>query len=180
MQMLNRYFTPFALILISSAVYFRIDDFRENFSKAGLRALSAPMIAIGILLADLLVNWWLSRNLYRWAAWAPRMRQAQIWLNYVWAVPLFYLLYPYWAPMWLLFVTAPTAAALTTSQTETVVCSVVAAGTMIAIYWSTQGYHLTPESFGNAMSQASFIVIFALLVHSLAQNALRMRDHNLS
>src|SRR5256885_12612427 len=28
----------------------------------------------------------------------------------VWAVPLFYLLYPYWGPMWLLFVLAPTAA----------------------------------------------------------------------
>jgi len=173
MQLLNRYFTPFALILIASAVYFRLDEFRES-------SLRAPMIAVGILAADLLVNWWIARNQYRWSGWASRLRQIQIWLNYVWAVPLFYLLYPYWAPMWLLFVTAPTAAALTTSRLETVTCSIVAAGTMIAVYWVKQNYHLEPEFWGTALSQAAFIVIFALLVHSLAQNALRMRDHNLS
>ena len=31
-----------------------------------------------------------------------------------------------------------------------------------------------------AVSQALFIIIFALFVQGLAQNALRMRDHNLS
>lgn len=173
MQMLNRYFTPFALVLIVSAVYFRIDDFRES----GLRA---PLIAAGILIADMLVNWWIGRNQYRWIGWAPRMRQAQIWLNYVWAVPLFYLLYPYWSPMWLLFVMAPTAAALTTTRLETILCSLVAAGTMIGIYWFRQGWHLEPEFWGLALSQAAFIVIFSLFVHSLAQTALRLRDANAS
>ena len=169
MQMLNRYFTPFALVLIISAVYFRIDEFRETGGRA-------PAIAAGILIADLLVNWWIGRNRYRWIGWAVRLRQLQIWLNYFWAVPLFYLLYPYWSPMWLLFVMAPTAAALTTSRLETVLCSFVAAGTMIGIYWYRQGYHLEVEFLGIALSQAAFIVIFALFVHSLAQTALRMRD----
>jgi hypothetical protein len=167
--MLNRYFTPFALILIISAVYFRLDEFRES-------GLQAPLIAGGILVADLLVNWWISRNRYRWIGWAARLRQLQIWLNYVWAVPLFYLLYPYWAPMWLLFVMAPTAAALTTGLLETTLCSVVASGTMIGLYWWRQGRHLELEFLGIALSQAAFIVIFALFVHSLAQAALRMRD----
>ena len=173
MQMLNRYFTPFALLLIISAVYFRIDEFRET----GLRA---PLIAAGILVADLLVNWWIGRNQYRWIGWSGRLRQFQIWLNYVWAVPLFYLLFPYWAPMWLLFVMAPTAAALTTTRLETLVCSFVAAGTMIAIYWVRQNYHLEIEFLGLALSQAAFIVIFSLFVHSLAQTALRLRDANAS
>ena len=173
MQMLNRYFTPFALILIISAVYFRMDEFRD----AGLHA---PLMAAGILVADLLVNWWIGRNQYRWIGWSGRMRQFQIWLNYVWAVPLFYLLYPYWAPMWLLFVMAPTAAALTTSRLETIVCSGVAAGTMIGIYWLKQNQHLEIEFLGIALSQAAFIVIFSLFVHSLAQTALRLRDANAS
>ena len=167
MQMLNRYFTPFALILIISAVYFRIDDFRDTGSHA-------PWIAAGILVADVLINWWLGRNQYRWIKWSRQLRLIQVWLPYVWAVPLFYLLYPYWGPMWLLFVMAPTAAALTTSRGHTVLCAFVSIATMIAIYWSRQP--LSGEFLGVALSQAAFILIFALFVNSLAQTALRMRD----
>ncbi len=171
MQMLNRYFTPFALVLIISAVYFRIDDFRETGSRA-------PFLAAGILVADVLVNWWLGRNQYRWAKWSRQLRLLQVWLDFVWAVPLFYLLYPYWAPMWLLFVMAPTAAALTTSRGHTLLCACVSAGTMIAIYWSKQP--LSGEFLGVALTQAAFILIFSLFVHSLAQTALRLRDASLS
>jgi len=171
MQMLNRYFTPFALVLIISAVYFRIDDFREAGSRA-------PFVAAGILVADVLVNWWLGRNQYRWIKWARQLRLVQVWLPFVWAVPLFYLLYPYWAPMWLLFVMAPTAAALTASRGQTLLCALVSIGTMIGIYWSRQP--LSGEFLGVALSQAAFILIFSLFVHSLAQAALRLRDASLS
>ncbi|MEK7233423.1 MAG: hypothetical protein AAB268_06380 [Elusimicrobiota bacterium] len=172
MQMLNRYFTPFALALIAMAVYFRTDAFDSD-------GLSIPLTAIGILVADLAINWWISRNQYRWVAWAPRFRQMQIWLNYVWAAVLFYLLYPYWSPMWLLLVVAPTAAALTTSRLETVLCALTSAGTMIFIYWYRQNQTLTSEFFGMALSQALFIVILSLFMHGLAQTALRLRDSNL-
>lgn len=164
MQMLNRYFTPFALILIVLAVYFSEPEPR------------AEKIAAGILVLDLAVNWWIGRNQYRWFKWAHQLRLLQVWLNYVWAVPLFYLLYPYWAPMWLLFVMAPTAAALTVSRLQTIVCALVAAGTMVGIYWSKQP--LEGPFLGMALSQAAFIVIFALFVHGLAQTALRLRDAN--
>jgi hypothetical protein len=167
MQMLNRYFTPFALVLIIMAVYFRIDDFRDAGSHA-------PLIAACILVADVLVNCWLGRNQYRWIKWSRQLRLLQVWLAYVWAVPLFYLLYPYWAPMWLLFVMAPTAAALTTGRGHTLLSAFVSAGTMIGIYWSKQP--LEGVFLGMALSQASFILIFSLFVHSLAQTALRMRD----
>lgn len=166
MQMLNRYFTPFALALILSAVYFSEPEPR------------ATKIAVGILLADVVLNWLIGRNQYRWVAWAPRFRQLQIWLNFIWAVPLFYLLYPYWAPMWLLFVMAPTAAALTTTRLETVTCSTVSAAAMLGLYWARQP--LEGVALGMALSHAVFIVIFSLFVHGLAQTALRMRDHNLS
>ena len=121
MQMLSRYFTPFALFLIFSAVYF------------GEPEPQATRISMAILLCDVLLNWWIGRNQYRWVGWAARLRQVQVWINFIWAVPLFYLLYPFWGPMWLLFVLAPTAAALTTSRTETVVCSLAAAGAMIEL-----------------------------------------------
>ena len=94
MQMLSRYFTPFALILILSAVHFGEPERRTM------------KIAITILAADVFVNWWITKNQYRWIRWAGRFRQMQVWLNLFWAAPLFYLLYPYWGPMWLLFVLA--------------------------------------------------------------------------
>jgi hypothetical protein len=174
MQMLNRYFTPFALVMIVSALYFRFDDFRDPGARA-------PMfIAAGIIVADVIINWWLGRNQYRWIKWSRQLRLIQVWLPYVWAVPLVYLLYPYWAPMWLLFVMAPTAAALTTGRGHTLFCALVSAGTMIGIYWVRQSYHLELEFIGTALSQAAFILIFALFVHSLAQTALRLRDANVS
>jgi hypothetical protein len=166
MQMLNRYFTPFASALIIMAVYFSEPEPR------------AEKIAGIILLLDLAVNWWIGRNQYRWFKWSRQLRILQVWLNFIWAVPLFYLLYPYWAPMWLLFVMAPTAAALTTSRIQTIICAFVAASTMVGIYWMKQP--LAGVFLGMAISQAAFIIIFSLFVNSLAQTALRLRDSNLS
>lgn len=162
MQMLSRYFTPFALALILAAIHFSEPE------------PSTTKIAIGILVADVVANWWIGKNQYRWVAWAGRFRQIQVWLNLVWAIPLFYLLYPYWAPMWLLFVLAPTAAALTTSRLETVLCSLAAAGSMIGIMWCRQP--LEGPALGMTLSHALFIVVFSLFVNSLAQTALRLRD----
>ncbi len=168
MQMLNRYFTPFVLILIVSAAYFR--GLWEDESRATAYA------ALAILAADMLVNWWLNKNQYRWAGWAARFRQLQVWLNLGWSIPLFYLLFPYWNPMWLVFVMAPTAAGLTFGLTETVLCALTAAAAMIGVYWLRQP--LTGEFLGMALSQAAFIIIFSLFVHGLAQAALRLRDAN--
>lgn len=162
MQMLSRYFTPFALVLILLAVHF------------GEPESSTTKIALGILVADVLANWWIGKNQYRWVRWAGRFRQIQVWLNLVWAIPLFYLLYPYWGPMWLLFVLAPTAAALTSSKLETISCALAAAASMIAIICSRQP--LEGPFLGMVLSHAAFIVIFSLFVHSLAQTALRLRD----
>lgn len=165
MQMLSRYFTPFALVLILLAVHF------------GEPESSTTRIAIAILVADVVANWWIGKNQYRWVRWAGRFRRIQVWLNLVWAVPLFYLLYPYWGPMWLLFVLAPTAAALTASRLETVLCALSAAASMIGIiYWRQP---LEGPFLGMVLSHAAFIVIFSLFVHSLAQTALRLRDSNL-
>ncbi|HEX4047288.1 MAG TPA: hypothetical protein VH309_05615 [Elusimicrobiota bacterium] len=172
MQMLNRYFTPFALVLIVSALYFRFDDFRDPGARAPM------LVAAGIVFADVLVNWWLGRNQYRWIKWSRQLRLVQVWLPFIWAVPLFYLLYPYWAPMWLLFVMAPTAAAMTTSRGHTVLCAFASIATMFGIYWSKQP--LEGVFLGMALCQAAFILIFALFVNSLAQAALRMRDASLT
>lgn len=168
MQMLNRYFTPFALALIGAAVYF--NNLKED-------APGTMKTALAILAADVLINWWIGRNQYRWMSWARQLRVVQVWLNFLWAVPLFYMLYPYWAPMWLLFVMAPTAAAVTMGRARTLACAVASAGAMLLAYWSRQP--LEGVFLGMALSHAAFIVIFSLFVHGLAQTALRLRDANM-
>ena len=84
MNLLNRYFSPFAALLILAAVYFSEPDPRTR------------NLSWGVLLVSTAVNWWLSTNTYRFVGWAGRLRTLQIWLNFVWAVPLFYLLGGFW------------------------------------------------------------------------------------
>lgn len=167
--MLNRYFAPFALLLILSAIWFSEPDPRDY------------KLSLMILAASALSSWWLDRNTYRFVSWARQMRLLQVWLNFVWTVPLFVLLHPYWAPMWLLFVMAPATAALIMGFGQTLFTALVSAGTMLAIYW---GRGVFAEGLGPAAGQAfvhaAFIVVFSLFVHALAQTALRLRDANVN
>lgn len=163
MQMLNRYFTPFALILILSAIYFSQPDPRDY------------KISLLILLTSILVNWWLSKNAYRKPWLARHMRKIQVWLNFIWAAPLFYLLQPYWGPMWLLFVMAPVTAALYFRFWQTFAVSIVVSSTMLAMYYHRGVFDGGPAA-GMAFVEAAFIVVFSLFVHGLAQTALRLRD----
>ncbi|MHB2025729.1 MAG: hypothetical protein ACYCPQ_03680 [Elusimicrobiota bacterium] len=167
MQMLNRYFSPFALFLILSAVYFSDPD---PFSYR---------MSLGILAAAVALNWWLTANTYRFIRWARRMRRIQIWANLAWTIPLFYLLQPFWAPMWLLFVMAPVTAALYVGFIETLLTSVVAAGIMIGIYFSRGVFSMGAAEAGMALTQALFILIVALFINGLAAASLRLRDANL-
>lgn len=166
MQMLNRYFTPFALILILSALYFSEPEPRD------------ARLSLGILGASMLVNWWFSANTYRFVHWSRQMRVLQVWMNFLWAAPLVYLLVPYWAPVWLLFVMAPVTAALYFSWWPTLGMGLVSAGSLMLVYYLRNP--LEGAALGMALVHAAFIVVFALFVHSLAQAALRLRDANLA
>jgi len=172
MQMLNRYFVPFALILILSAIYFHVDNpWQWRLWDASYKQ------ALVILAISMLVNWYLSANTYRYIHWAKQMKILQVWLYYVWAVPLFWLLQPVWGPVWLLFVMAPVTAALFTNRWHTLASALVSAGTMLAIYYQRGVFAdgMGPAG-GMACVHASFIVIFALFVYGLEQTALRLRD----
>ena len=166
MQMLNRYFTPFALILILSAIYFSQPDPRDY------------KLSLLILLSSILINWWLSKNVYRIPSLARHIRKIQVWINFIWAIPLFYLLQPYWGPMWLLFVMAPVTAALYFTFWQTFSTATFVSSTMLAIYWKRGVFDGGPDA-GMVFVEAAFIVIFSLFVHGLAQAALRLRDANI-
>ncbi|MBI4677887.1 MAG: hypothetical protein HY748_09925 [Elusimicrobia bacterium] len=167
MQMLNYYFAPFALFLVLSAVYFRGSDAPGQLPPEVKHSL-------WILGVSVVVNWWLSANTYRFVGWTRFMRTLQVWMNFIWAVPLFYLLGAFWGPMWLLFVMAPVTAALTMSRWATLIISVVSAGTMMGIYTLRGLSPEMPEAFGMALVHATFIVVVSMFVHALAETAMRL------
>jgi hypothetical protein len=172
MQMLNRYFVPFALILILSAIWFNVEnplDWR-HWDTSYKQALV-------ILAVSMLVNWYLSSHTYRYIHWAKQMKILQVWLYYLWAVPLFWLLQPFWGPMWLLFVMAPVTAALFTDRWQTLASAVVSAGTMLLVYYKRGLFQdgIGPQE-GMVCVHAAFIIVFALFVYGLEQTALRLRD----
>ncbi len=172
MQMLNRYFAPFALLLILSGIWFTAENPTDvRHWDPSYKA------ALVILVCSVIVNWWFASNTYRFIHWARQLRRVQIRLDFIWAVPLFWLLQPFWAPSWLLFVMAPATAALYTSQGETLLTAFVSALSMLAIYYKRGVFDggLGPAG-GMSIVHASFIVVFSLFVHGLAQAALRMRD----
>jgi len=164
MQMLNRYFAPFALLLILSAVYFSEPEPR------------AYKLSLAVLTASIIVNWWLTKNMYRFYRWAWQTRALQVWLNLIWAIPLFHFLMPFWGPMWLLFVMAPATAAMYWDRWKTLGMALASAGTMLAMY---RWHGVEGVALSMALVHAAFIVVFSLFVHGLVETALRLRDAGL-
>ena len=162
MQLLNRYFTPFAAFLILTAIF---------FSEPGRKTTTYASL---IWLVSLIVNAWFSANTYRFIGWSQYLRAFQVGMNFIWAVPLVYLLGATWAPMWLLFAMAPATAALTMGFRSTLGVGCLSAGTLLGLY-ALRGVQGT-AAWGMAFVHAAFLILLSLFVHALAQTALRLRD----
>ncbi|MFC1679673.1 hypothetical protein ACFL2T_05635 [Elusimicrobiota bacterium] len=168
MNLLNLYFTPFATVLVLIAIYFPAVTAPERIERN---------IAFGILIASLAINYWFSRNIYRYVGWTNRLRTMQIWITFIWSVALFYLIVPAFAPAYLL-VTIPVAAvALNQGRWQTLLAGCVGMAAIIGVYclrW--QGEWVGPQMWAQAWVHAGFMPVLGLFIHSLAQTALRMRD----
>lgn len=165
MNLLNLYFTPFAAVLVVAALYFAEPD------------KTTRNLAFATLAVSLVVNHWFSRNTYRFVGWTGRLKAIQVWLTFLWSVLLFYLLFPYWAPMWLLLTMPPVTAALYETRLKTLATGLVSGLTVLAVYYLRwRGVPASPQLWGQAVVHAAFIPVLGLFVHALAQTALRMRD----
>jgi hypothetical protein len=162
MEILNRYFAPFAAFLVLSAIYFSKPDAHTTW------------LSLGMLAFAIAANLWISRRAYRYIAWTKYLRGGLVWINYLLCIPLVYLLGGWWGPMWLLFLMAPATAALHGKWIETVSVAVASAATLLAIYWfrGLEG----DFAWGQAGVHAVFIVFFSLFVHALAEAVVRFRD----
>ena len=169
MNLLNMYFTPFAALLVLAAIYFSDPD------------PTTKWLSFGVLALSLAVNHWFTRNIYRFVGWANRLKAVQVWLTFLWAAPLFYLLVGYWAPTWLLFAMPPVTAALYQGRWQTFLTACVSGASMLGLYYlrsASLGLELGETAWAMAFVHAAFIVILSMFVHAMAETALRLRDIN--
>jgi len=163
-QVVDRFFTPFALSLVVAALFL------------GYAETSIKRLAIGLVVALGLFNEISAYLSKRHPDWASKMGATRIVTNFAANVYLVYLLGTFWGPMWLLFVLTPVATALYADWKKTFTTSVISAGALLAIYWS-RGLEGS-IGWGQASIHAAFIVFISLFVNSIARLIMQMRTSN--
>ena len=168
MHILNYYFTPFAVILILFAIFFSGPDKNVTY------------LSFGILAGAFVINYWLNRNTYRFLRWSRHIRAVTVWLNLAVSAALFYLLSAYWAPMWLLFLTAPAASAMYMRKWQVLLTALLSSTVMLALYY-VRGLDFGEGGLGTqlwamAATQAVFIIFFSMFAAAMAEMIVKVRD----
>lgn len=167
MHILNFYFTPFAVILILFAIF---------FSEPGRQV---TYISFAILAAASAVNYWLGKNVYRFLRWSRHIRAVTVWINLAVSAALFYLLAAYWAPMWLLFLTAPAAGAMYMKKWQVLLTALAASALMLGLYYLRSvvyGLGMSAQFWAMAATQAVFIIFFSMFTAAMAEMIVKVRD----
>lgn len=183
MHILNYYFTPFAVILILTAIFFSQPE------------RSVTWASFAILAAAFAANYWLGKNTYRFMQWSRHIRALTVWINLAVSAALFYLLASYWAPMWLLFLSAPAASAMFMKKTHVFLIALFSAALMLGLYlFKGISFAMAagpePLTFAQALSQimtetqvwgmaathAIFIVFFSMFAAAMAEMIVKVRD----
>jgi len=153
MHLLNTYFTPFALILTVFAIYFSPLEKQTIYTT------------FGILAVTFVINWWVSKNEYKFFKWIQKIRILTVIFNLLITAIIFYLLGSYWAPTWLLFLIAPSASAMFMKRFHVFLIALTAALLMLGtILWAIASIH------------AIFVILFSLFVNSMSEMILKARN----
>jgi len=169
MHILNYYFTPFAVILILFALLFSEPE------------RSVTYASFAILASAFAANYWLGSNVYRFMRWSRHIRAVTVWINLAVSAALFYLLSAYWAPMWLLFLTAPAASAMYMKKWQVFLTALAASAIMVGLYFARSvaygdGGGMGAQLWGMAASQAVFIIFFSMFTSAMAEMIVKVRD----
>jgi hypothetical protein len=161
-RVVDRFFTPFALILVLSALLL---GFAEAKAKVASIAL---VVSLGIFNE---VSAWMARH---HSEWAVRIGNTRLITNFLANVLLVYMLGTFWGPMWLLFVLTPVATALHADSKKTVFTALISAGTLLGIY-AARGLS-GQVGWGMASLHAAFIVFVSLFVNSIARLVMQIKS----
>ncbi len=158
----DRFFTPFAMILVLAGTWI---GYAETWAKH---------VSVGLLFFLFIFNEVSVALARKHVAWAKNIGYTRIVTNFLANVALVYMLGTFWGPMWLLFVLTPVATALYADWSRTVWTALISAGSLLAIYYS-RGLE-GAVGWGQASLHAAFIVFISLFVNSIARMIMQIRS----
>lgn len=165
LKLLNRYFTPFAILLVFSGVSFSNPNPTDAYYSLLVLAVS---VAFNIATAFVAMN---TPHLVRFLGYT---RMA---VNLGFNTILFYLLGSYWGPMWLLFLLGPVAAAVYGTKQRTILSAGISSILLLGVYLVKGA--IFKQTLGQALMHICFIFFLGLFVHALSQLA-REREGKLA
>jgi hypothetical protein len=157
MELVNRYATPFAALLVLMAIFFPSPI---RFVRDTSVVLLAFSVAFNLLTVALI---------RRKPEMLDRLRKPRMYLNLTVNVVLVYNLGPYWPPIWLLLALTPIATAIYASPRQSLVSSIQISALILGIQLVHGGSSLV--QWGQTLSCAAFVVFLCLLLNDLAQDS---------
>jgi PAS domain S-box-containing protein len=161
-RLVDRFFTPFASILILVGAWI---GYAETWAKH---------VSIALLLGLFIFNEVSVALARKHVEWAKKIGYTRIVTNFLANVVLVYLLGTFWGPMWLLFVLTPVATALYADWKQTTLTALISAGALLGIY-ASRGLE-GAVGWGQASLHATFIVFISLFVNSMARMIMQIRS----
>ncbi|MFH1379869.1 MAG: hypothetical protein ABII23_06285 [bacterium] len=155
MLLINRYFTPFAIVLIGSALVFvRFETYIYRIVLS-LLGLSIVLNVVTALLIQKKNEWAKTIGSFRLAA------------NLIFNILFMYYLGSFWGPLWILFLLTPVATGLYSTRKVTLAVSISVAALLLVIY-GLRGMHGI-VGWGQTSIHAVFIVFISMFVNSLSR-----------
>ncbi|MFH1282290.1 MAG: hypothetical protein ABII27_01335 [bacterium] len=154
-SLINKYCTPFAIVLILSALVF------VNFEKA-TQYLVIILLGISVIL-NMLTAWLVKIKPEK----ASKIALLRLSSNLTFNILFMYIIGSFWGPLWLLFLLTPLAMSLYSSTKITLAVSISTASLLLLIY-GLRGMHGS-VGWGQAFNHAFFIVFISMFVNSLAK-----------
>ena len=160
-RLVNRFFTPFALVMVVAAMELGYAEPRVYRTALGLAIFLAVFNEASV---------WLAR---RRTDWTFHIGYTRLVVNFVMNITLVYMLGTFWGPMWLLFVLTPVATALYADWKKTLITAFISSGALLGIYGS-RGLE-GAVGWGQASLHAAFIVFISLFVNSIARMIMQIK-----
>jgi len=160
-RLVNRFFTPFALVMVGAAMALGYAEPRVYHTAFAIALLLAVFNEASV---------WLAK---KHSEWILAIGYTRLGTNFVANIVLVYLLGTFWGPMWLLFVLTPVSTALYANWGQTLITAMVSSGALLAIYGS-RGLE-GAVGWGQASLHAAFIVFISLFVNSIARMVMQIK-----
>ncbi|MBI4370051.1 MAG: hypothetical protein HY547_07465 [Elusimicrobia bacterium] len=154
-QILNRYLTPFAVILVGTGIL--LSSPSPNISR----------LSWAILAFNIVFNYATAALAYRRPLTLPKIAFIRVPVNYITNIALFYMLGTSWEPMWLLFALPAIATAIYTDQQQTIQTSISVIIVMLTAYALKGTYDIF--EWTKFSVYAAFIIFLSLFIQKMRQ-----------